>query len=309
MVTINSENNPEQLVGSNIDNYLITKYINQGSFGVVFEAKDTKTDSLVALKIPIQTETKNGEKWLLEEVKVYNSLNKKSQGNQVGIANMKVIKNKDKKIIVMDLLGESLESLLRIHKKLRLKSIILLSIQLIDTMKYIHSCGWIHRDIKADNFVIGYDNPNKIYCIDFGLAKKYTKRGSDNEHIKFNKNYKFCGTARYASLAAHAGHEQSRKDDLEAIGYLLIYLFRGSLPWQNIKHKDKKEKYRLIEEKKKNITDEDLCDKLPKEFLVYMKYVKNLDFDEKPHYTALRRMFQKLYNSKGYMLEKFEWQK
>lgn len=297
----------KEFIGSYINNYYITKYINQGSFGVVFEAKD-KYGDFFALKIPIQTETKNGQKCLLDEVKVYKCLNENIDNSEkYGIAKMKVIKNKDKKIIVMDLLGKSLESLLREYKEFRLKSIILLSIQLIDTMKYIHDCGYIHRDIKADNFVIGNINPHKIYCIDFGLAKKYIKK--DTKHISLKKNYKFCGTARFASISAHLGHEQSRKDDLEAIGYLLIYLFRGSLPWMSIKNKDKKEKYRLIQEKKINTTEEELCDKLPRQFLIYMKYVKNLEFDERPQYTALKKMFQKLYDSKGYMLDKFEWEK
>jgi serine/threonine protein kinase len=299
----------KNLLGTTINNYLITKYINQGSFGVVFEAIDKKTDKPVALKIPIQTETKNGLKWLLEEAKVYNSLNKREQSEEsVGIAKMKVIKHKDKQIIVMDLLGPSLEHLSKKYKKLRLKSIILLAIQLIDVMQFIHDCGYIHRDIKPDNFVIGNEDKSTVYCIDFGLAKKIYKKGSKNEHISFKTGHKFLGTLRYASIAAHKGYEQSRKDDLEAIGYLLIYLFRGNLPWMGIKHKDKTERYRLIQEQKEKLTEEELCDKLPKEFLVYLKYVRNMDFEEKPHYNSLKKMFQKLYDRKGYMLDKFEWE-
>jgi serine/threonine protein kinase len=297
----------KDLIGSTINSYTITKYINSGSFGDVFQAEHNKTKEIVALKIPIQTDTKNGQKWLLEEAKVYNCLNSDTNGKSVGVANMKVIKNKDKKIIVMDLLGPSLENLLKQHKKFRLKSIILLAIQMIDVIKYIHNCGYIHRDIKPDNFVIGHEDKSKIYCIDFGLAKKYIKKGTE-QHVSFKKDYRFCGTARYASIAAHMGYEQSRKDDLEAIGYLLIYLFRGNLPWQGIKHKDKKERCRLIQKQKEEIKEEDLCDKLPKEFMIYLKYVKSLDFDDKPHYTSLKNMFVKLYNTKGYRSNKFDWE-
>ena len=293
------------LIGSNIGNYLVTKYINSGSFGHVFEAKNNKTGDIVALKIPIKE--KNGEKWLLEEAKVYKILNSKiKEHDDIGISKMKVIKHKNDNIIVMDLLGDSLETLLVKRKRFKLKTIILLAIQMINVLKYIHNCGYIHRDIKPDNFVIGKKNYNKLYCIDFGLAKSYIKK-DDNQHIDFKDGNKFCGTARYASISAHIGHEQSRKDDLEAIGYILIYLYNGNLPWQGIKHKEKKEKYRLICEKKQKISEEELCKQLPKEFLVYLKYVRNLEFNEKPYYTALSRMFQKLYDSKKYGNEQFQF--
>jgi casein kinase 1 len=295
------------LIGTEINSYTITKYISSGSFGDVFCAKHKKTNEEVAIKIPINTEEKNGEKWLLEEAKVYNALNK-DKSEDCGVANMKVLKNKelDKKIIVMDLLGPSLESILIKRKKLRLKTVILLAIQMIELLRYIHEKGYIHRDIKPDNFVIDKDNGKKLYCIDFGLAKKYIKR--NDEHISFKKGNKFCGTARYASIAAHKGYEQSRKDDLEAVGYLLIYLFRGKLPWQNLKHKDKKERYKMILEKKESISDEELCEQLPREFLVYFKHVKTLDFDEKPRYQALINMFKKLYDFKNYRNNNLEWE-
>jgi serine/threonine protein kinase len=294
----------KKLIGSEVGQYTITKYISSGSFGDVFEAKD-REGQYVALKIPIENDERNGLKLLLEEVKVYNQLNKENESTDrssapIGISNIKVIKYNNKKVLVMDLLGTSLETLLQKSKakRFRLKTIILMAIQLLDIMKFIHSKGYIHRDIKPDNFVIGTgENSNKLYCIDFGIAKKFMR---GDKHISFKSDLKFCGTARYASISAHKGHEQSRKDDLESIGYLLIYLYKGTLPWMGIKNKDKKERYRRICEKKEKISEEDLCDKLPKEFMIFLKYVRNLDFDEKPHYTALKKMFMKLYDSKEY---------
>jgi len=294
------------LIGTDVNSYIITKYISSGSFGDVFCAKHKHTNQEVALKIPIKTDDKNGEESLLDEAKVYNALNKDRSDN-CGIANIKIVKNKelDKKIIIMDLLGPSLERMLKERKKFRLKTIILLAIQMIDIIRYIHDKGYIHRDIKPDNFVLDTTNGQKLYCIDFGLAKKYIKNNGD--HISFKRTNKFCGTARYASIAAHKGHEHSRKDDLESIGYLLVYLYRGKLPWQNLKHKDKKKRYNMIMEKKLSISEEELCEQLPREFLVYFKHVKTLDFDERPRYQALINMFKKLYDFKNYKNCNFEW--
>lgn len=301
------DKNMLSLIGKDINGYIITKYIASGSFGNVFEAYNSKTKDVFALKIPIMNKLKNGEKELLKESKVYKILNNESTD---GISKMKIITNKElnKKIIIMDLLGPSLEKLLRTHKKIRLKSIILIAIQMLKLVEYIHGCGYIHRDIKPDNFVMDNDNIQKLYCIDFGLAKKYLIN-DNKEHIPFKQNGNFCGTARYASLAAHRGEDQSRKDDLEAIGYLLVYLFKNTLPWINIKHKEKKERYRLIMECKENTTNEELCDQLPKEFLVYFKYVKSLDFDENPRYKSLINMFTKLFDSKNYNNNKLIWGK
>jgi serine/threonine protein kinase len=294
------------LIGTDINSYIITKYISSGSFGDVFCAKHKHTNKEVALKIPIKTDEKNGEESLLDEAKVYNALNKE-RSEDCGIANIKILKNKElnKKIIVMDLLGPSLECMLKERKKFRLKTIILLAIQMIDVIRYIHDKGYVHRDIKPDNFVLDTNNGQKLYCIDFGLAKKYIKNNGD--HISFKKTNKFCGTARYASIAAHKGHEHSRKDDLESIGYLLVYLYRGKLPWQGVKHKDKKKRYNMIMDKKISTPEEELCEQLPREFLVYFKHVKTLDFDERPRYQALINMFKKLYTFKNYKNCNFEW--
>jgi serine/threonine protein kinase len=291
------------LVGTTVNRYRITKYISSGSFGNVFEAVHKITGDKVALKIPIKTKERDGLPSLMDEARVYKNISNPERG----IANMKIVKSKDTKVIVMDLLGSSLESLLAVHKKFGMKTIILLAMSMIDIIKHVHNSGYIHRDIKPDNFAIGDTELSKLYCIDFGLAKKYIKR--NGKHIDFCDKKKFCGTARYASIAAHMNQEQSRKDDLEAIAYILIYMYKGKLPWQGIKNKDKKERYRLIGEKKSEVTPEILCQNMPKEFVIFLKYVRNLDFDEKPHYSALKKMFFNLYKSRSYKNDKLEWEK
>jgi serine/threonine protein kinase len=291
----------EELIGKKINRYEIKKYIGSGSFGDVFEAVNNITNERVALKIPVLNDQRDGQKCLLQEAKIY----KEIANPEYGIANMKITKCKDRKIIVMDLLGASLENLLTKHKRFGLQSVIYIAMQMLEIIKYIHNCGYIHRDLKPDNFVIGKENMKKIYCIDFGLASKYVNK--NNQHIKIMNTRKFCGTARYASIAAHKNIQQSRKDDLEAIGYLLVYFYRGKLPWQDIKHKDKKERYKLIGEKKESMSEEEICKNMPREFVIFLKYVRNLDFDEKPHYTSLQKMFEKLYISRGYKTDKLEW--
>jgi serine/threonine protein kinase len=291
----------KSLIGSDIKKYTITKYINSGSFGDVFEARHNPTGELVALKIPIITSEKNGQMSLLHEYKIYKTIS----NPEIGIPSMKIIKNGEQKIIVMDLLGESLETLLSKHKKFKLKTIILLAMKMINILRYLHSKGYIHRDIKPDNFVIGHnENQNNLYLIDYGLSKEFIVNG---EHVELKNTRKFCGTVRYASIAAHESLEQSRKDDLETIGYILVYLYKGKLPWQNIKFNTKKEKYHAIGEIKKAIDIDEFCSGMPKEFSILLKYSRNLEFDERPHYTALIKMFKKLYESRKYKDEIMEW--
>ena len=120
---------------------------------------------------------------------------------------------------------------------------------MIKRVEYIHSRRIIHRDIKPDNFTIGVDkNKHRIFIIDFGLAKKYMS--SSGTHIRYREGKSLTGTARYASISTHLGIEQSRRDDIESVGYLLIYFLQGSLPWQNLKAKNVNEKYEKIKEKK-----------------------------------------------------------
>jgi casein kinase 1/casein kinase 1 epsilon len=295
----------EHLVGSIINNkYKVTKYIGSGSFGDVYQVINKKTNELFALKVPIITEEKNGQRMLLDEAKIYKHLSNPEKG----IANIKVTKQKNKKMIVMDLLGPNIEYLFQKHKKFSLQSVIRLAIMMIDILQYIHSNGYIHRDLKPENFVIGGNGTekSKLFCIDFGLAKKFIKK--DGTHIDFCDKKKFCGTAKFASIAAHENCEQSRKDDLEGIAYILVYLYKGKLPWQGIKTKDKKKRYKLIYDEKMKHTPEELCKGMPREFIVFLNYIKTLSFDEKPPYSSFKKMFTKLYDRMDYNDTQFEWE-
>ena len=195
--------------------------------------------------------------------------------------------------LILEFLGPNLSQLLNYcgKKKFTLGTICLLAMQMLNRIEYIHKRHFLHRDIKPENFLIGNEeNTNTIYLIDFGLAKRF-KDNKTNQHIPYREGRPFNGTARYASINAHLGLEQSRRDDLMSIGYILVYFLKGILPWQGIKGKDKINK--LIQ-KKIQISNDVLCNGLPNEFLHFLNYCKNLKFEERPDYEFLKGLFGKL---------------
>jgi serine/threonine protein kinase len=146
-----------------------------------------------------------------------------------------------------------------------------------------------------------------VHMVDFGLAKKYVDEKS-HRHIKFRKNMSLTGTARYTSTNSHLGFEQSRRDDLESIGYVLLYLLSGELPWQGIRAKTKEQRHQLIGKKKLSTSIKTLCQGLAPEFVQYFQYVRSLQFEEKPDYAHLRTLFIELFNREGFVLDfEYDW--
>lgn len=148
---------------------------------------------------------------------------------------------------------------------------------------------------------------NIVYMIDFGLAKKY-RDGKTFHHIPYKENKNLTGTARYASVYSHLGIEQSRRDDLESIAYLLIYFLKGGLPWQKMRGANKQERYHKIMEKKMMIPVEMLCRGLPVEFSTLLNYTHSLRFEDKPDYSFLRKLFRELFLREKYELDfLYDW--
>lgn len=148
---------------------------------------------------------------------------------------------------------------------------------------------------------------NQVNVIDFGLAKKY-RDPKTHLHIPYRENKNLTGTARYASINTHLGVEQSRRDDLESLGYVMMYFCRGSLPWQGLKAATKKQKYDRIMEKKMTTSTEFLTRGFPNEFAIYLNYTRSLRFDDKPDYSYLRKLFRDLFVREGFQYDYvFDW--
>uniref|UniRef100_A0A803MRN6 non-specific serine/threonine protein kinase n=1 Tax=Chenopodium quinoa TaxID=63459 RepID=A0A803MRN6_CHEQI len=230
--------------------------------------------------------------------------------NQTGIMNVRWSGVEgDYNVLVMDLLGPSLEDLFNFcSRKFSLKTVLMLADQMINRIEFVHSKSFLHRDIKPDNFLMGLGRrANQVYVIDFGLAKKY-RDTTTHQHIPYRDNKNLTGTARYASMNTHLGIEQSRRDDLESLGYVLMYFLRGSLPWQGLKAGTKKQKYERISEKKVSTSIEALCRGYPTEFASYFHYCRSLRFDDKPDYAYLKRIFRDLFIREGFQFDYvFDW--
>ncbi|XP_023212634.1 casein kinase I-like [Centruroides sculpturatus] len=276
--------------------------IGSGSFGDVYLGIDITNEEQVAIKLESR-EVENPQ--LLYEGKLYEIL-------QGGVGIPRILwygQENNYNALVMDLLGPSLEKLFTSRlRRFTMKTILMLADQMIERIEYVHNKNLIHRDIKPDNFVIGIGrHRNMLYLIDFGLAKSYIL---SKQHIPYRENRDFAGTPSYVSINSHLGIEQSRRDDMESIGYVLMYFNRGMLPWQGLKAATKKQTYEKITEIKMSIPVKVLCSGFPAEFAAYLNYCRGLRFDETPNYTYLRQLFSNLLRTLNYEYDcVFDWNK
>ncbi|XP_069154850.1 casein kinase 1-like protein 11 isoform X3 [Solanum lycopersicum] len=282
--------------------YKLGRKIGSGSFGELYLGVNIQSGEEVAVKLePVKTKHPQ----LHYESKLYMLL----QGG-TGIPHLKWFGVEGEySAMVIDLLGPSLEDLFNYcNRKFTLKTVLMLADQLINRVEYMHSRGFLHRDIKPDNFLMGLGRKaNQVYAIDYGLAKKYRDLHT-HKHIPYRENKNLTGTARYASVNTHLGVEQSRRDDLESLGYVLMYFLRGSLPWQGLRAGTKKQKYDKISEKKMLTPIEVLCKSYQSEFTSYFHYCRSLRFDDKPDYSYLKRLFRDLFIREGYQFDYvFDW--
>ena len=287
------------------ENFVLLTKIGHGNFGEIILSYSLKEKTEVVLKKEVKNEDQKSSP-LHNELKAYQTLLDISNTTDIsgskpvlqleiqGIPKFYGFGDKgDYYYLIQEFLGPNLSQLLNYcgKKKFTLGTTCLLAMQILNRIEYIHKRHYLHRDIKLDNFCIGNEeNTNTIYLIDFGLAKRF-KDNKTNQHIPYREGRQFIGNTRFASINAHLGLEQSRRDDLISIGYNLIYMLKGGLPWQGIKDKDKINK---LAQKKIQIPNDVLCSGLPNEFLHYLNYCKNLKFEERPDYKYLKGLFGKL---------------
>ena len=290
-----SADNDPMLYKKYFSKYKTIRKLGEGSFGKVYKAE--YNGEYYALKFENRNEGQN----LLETEATIMSYLKGP--------NIPLIKSYgysgEYNVLVMQLMGKSLEDIFNKRLKFSVKTCSMLGYQMVTVLNYIHDKHIIHRDIKPDNFVMGFQEYNAyLYLLDFGLAKKFRSSKTLIQY-PYVKKKKLTGTARYASIHALEEMEQSRRDDLEAVGYVLMYFLRGNLPWQGLKIKAKEDRYKKILDKKKETSSEELCMGFPDEFKIFVDYTKNLGYTENPNYKMLKENFVKLVKIK--MCESFDY--
>ena len=305
MALRNKEGKEEEdlFIGETIFNkYKFLRKLGQGAFGSIYEAQSKYSNKLYAVKL----EDMKQEQFILEEESMFLSYINCSQIPKVksfGYIGSYII-------LVMELLGKSLDKILSElpSRKMSIRCVCNIAYQLVLIFETIHNCQIIHRDLKPANIAIGREEKSKyIYLLDFGLSKRFIS-SKTGRHYQFRQNNKLIGNARYSSINALNGGTQSRRDDLESLGYLVIYLIVGRLPWQGYISHSKEDKYYKIKKIKKETTAEQLCQGLPRQFLDYIRYTRNLQYEENPNYNYLKSLFLSVLRSYGYQFDYYyDW--
>jgi len=290
------------IVGSK---YRLGTKIRCGFFGDTYLGTHIESNENVAVKLePITCEDPH----LMHESKIYKIL-----AGAIGAGIPKLHwygVEGDFNVIVVDLLGPSLQDLLdECQHHFSLKTLVMLADQMVNRVEYIHRRNFIHRDISPGSFVMGLGEKAKhVHIIDFGLARKY-RTASSEQHIAYEERDTFTGSFEFLSLNAQRGVEQTRRDDLESLAYVLMHCQCGGLPWEKVEAASEKEWRRKVSEVKMRTPIEDLCRNIPHEFAIFLNYCRSLTFEAEPDYSHLRILLKRIFTREGYKYDfAFDWQ-
>ncbi|CAK91525.1 unnamed protein product (macronuclear) [Paramecium tetraurelia] len=288
--------------------YQIVKKLSSGSFGVVFLGNDLLTKQEVAIKV--EKEENEEVRSLEREVQIL----KKLDGAEGFPKYFWSGEDQGYNILVIQLLGKDLAYHFKQLKKFSLKTVLTLGIQAVQILERSHQKGVIHRDLKPENMILGVGREiSKLYLIDFGISKIY--RDANGKHISFKEQKSFLGTTRYASIAAHLGHELGRKDDLESLMYILLYFLRGyqviqqsrQLPWQNMVNVTDDERTKKVGEMKLSLEHELFKDQTGELQRVY-DYIRRLQFKQEPNYKMILQELKRAADSTNTVIDgNFDW--
>lgn len=270
--------------------FILDHILGRGGFGEVYRGIQANTRELVAVKLERRSQSEHS--FLFHEACVMQNVqrNPSSDGHPpIGV--LKYFGQEgDYRMLIMALHGPSLED---IHEKIgrfSLRTTLMIADQMLSRLEYVHTAGYLHRDLKPDNFLLGIDDPRRIYLIDFGLATRYlTSEGSHRPQLTGKS---FVGTSRYASSRTHQGYSQSRRDDIEQLVYVMIYMHLGCLPWSGLRIRDRDEKERRIGEMKAMKSPEEICAGCPSRFVDLLYYARNMVFEEAPAYNMVHTLLQ-----------------
>lgn len=299
------EDDEDQFIGQILFNkYKLIKKIGQGCFGSIYEAQLIGTNKYYAIKFEDMNQSQymlENESYFLSYLNIPQIPKFKSFGYTGSFM-----------VLIMELLGKSLDNILNEipNKKLSLRCVCNIAYQLLTILELIHDSSIIHRDIKPGNIAVGGGERSKyIYLLDFGLSAQYRDINT-KKHFPFNEGNKLIGNARYSSINSLKGGTQSPRDDLESLGYLLIYLLLGKLPWQGYVSHSKEDKYYKIKQIKEKTTPEQLCQGLPNLLANYINYTRSLKYEDEPNYNYLKKLFLSMLDYKGLKFDFFyDWNK
>ena len=266
--------------------YKPIKKIGTGAFGKIYSTVRIEDKSVFAMKVEKRTACSK-----ILETEAYFLCTFK------GLGFPRIItygKNMKYNILIETLLGKSLYDIfIKTKKNCNIFNICLIAIQVIERLEFIHSKDYIYRDVKPENLMIGIQDPNVIYIIDYGLCKKY-RSSKTGKHIQPKNIKKFIGTLKYSSSNVVRGKEASRRDDLISLGFVLIYLYKRQLPWGSKFNGLDEETYLQTIHQKETFDDEKIFKYLPNEMVDFLKYVNKLGFEEDPNYSYMKDCFEKI---------------